>query len=136
GRRPILLICMLGSAIGYLFLGIGGALWILFLGRIIDGITGANFGVSFAYIADITAPEQRDKYFGMIGAILGIGMILGPAIGGLTAKLGYEAPFYFAAALTFANVLFGLFFMPESLSKAQRVQHTKLSDLNPLSSLG
>jgi MFS transporter, DHA1 family, tetracycline resistance protein len=135
GRRPILLLCMAGSAVGYLFLGIGGSLWILFLGRIIDGITGGNFGVTFAYIADITPVEQRGRYFGMLGAISGIGFILGPALGGLVAKLGYEAPFYLAAVFTFANVIYGLIFMPESLSKENRTHKTALSDLNPLSAL-
>ncbi len=135
GRRPILLICLFGSAIGYLLLGIGGALWVLLLGRIIDGITGGNFGVTFAYIADITPPEDRGKYFGWLGAISGIAFIFGPIIGGLVAKLGIEAPFYLAAAVTFANVLFGLFFMPESLSKEKRTTHINIAQLNPLSIL-
>src|SRR3982751_5239065 len=78
GRRPILLICLLGSAIGYLLLGIGGALWVLILGRIIDGLTGGNFGVAFAYVADITSVDERGKYFGMIGAIAGVAVIIGP----------------------------------------------------------
>lgn len=136
GRRPILLICLLGSAIGYLLMGLGGALWMLFLGRIIDGITGGNISVTFAYIADITPPGQRGKYFGMVGAIAGIGFILGPAIGGLVAKLGfYEAPLYLAAAVTLANVIFGLFFMPESLQPAQRTTSITLARLNPLTAL-
>src|SRR5215212_4794301 len=109
GRRPILLICLLGSAVGYLLLGIGGALWVLILGRIIDGLTGANFSVVFAYIADVTPTDERGKYFGLVGAISGIAFILGPAIGGLVAKLGISAPLYLAAAVTFANVIFGLF---------------------------
>lgn len=135
GRRPILLICMFGSAVGYLLFGLGGALWVLFLGRIIDGLTGGNFGVSFAYIADLTPPEQRSKYFGWVGALAGIGFILGPAIGGLTATISLEAPLYLSAALTFANVLFGLFFMPESLPKARRADKVALAQLNPLSIL-
>ncbi len=135
GRRPILLICLFGSAIGYLLLGIGGALWVLFLGRIIDGITGGNYSVSFAYIADVTPPEERAKYFGRVGAIAGIGIIAGPIIGGLLAKFGIEAPFYGAAALTFANIIFGLFFMPESLTKAQRTRSVTLAGLNPFSLL-
>jgi DHA1 family tetracycline resistance protein-like MFS transporter len=135
GRRPILLICLLGSAVGYLLLGIGGALWVLILGRIIDGLTGGNFSVTFAYVADLTPPDERGKYFGWLGAFAGIGIILGPAIGGLVAKLGISAPFYLAAAVTFGNLLFGLLFMPESLSKTQRTPHIHITQLNPFSIL-
>lgn len=134
GRRSILLLCLFGSAVGYLLLGLGGALWVLFMGRIIDGITGGNISVGLAYLADITPPGQRGKYFGMLGAIFGIGFIVGPALGGLIARLGYEAPFYVAAALTFANVVYGLYFMPESLPKAKRSE-VALSQLNPFSAL-
>src|SRR5258708_6982174 len=135
GRRPILLICVLGSAVGYLVMGIGGALWVLFMGRIIDGITGGNISVAFAYIADITPPGQRGKFYGWIGAVFGVGFILGPALGGLVARLGIEAPLYVAAAVTFANVLYGLVAMPESLSAAQRTTSIRIAQLNPLSIL-
>lgn len=135
GRRPILLVCLLGSAIGYLLLGIGGALWILILGRVIDGLTGGNFGVAFAYIADITPADERGRYFGFIGAISGVTFILGPAIGSLLSKISIEAPFYVAAAVTFANVLLGLFFMPESLPKEKRTTKVNIAELNPLSIL-
>ncbi len=135
GRRPILLICLFGSAVGYLLLGIGGALWVLILGRIIDGLTGGNFSVTFAYVADLTLPDERGKYFGWLGAFSGIGIILGPAIGGLVARLGLSAPLYLAAAVTFGNLLFGLVFMPESLSKAQRTSHIHITQLNPFSIL-
>jgi len=131
GRRPILLICVAGSAVGYLLLGVGGALWVLFLGRIIDGLTGANFSVAFAYIADVTEPDQRAKYFGLTGAISGIGMILGPTIGGLLARFGYTAPLYAAAAITVANLIFGLIFMPESLTPGERTGTVTLAKLNP-----
>ncbi|HLY27869.1 MAG TPA: MFS transporter [Aggregatilineales bacterium] len=134
GRRPILLLCMVGSAVGYLLMGIGGALWVLFLGRIIDGITGGNMSVAFAYVADSTPPGQRGRYFGLMGAVFGIGFIVGPALGGLIARLGVAAPFYVTAALTTANILYGLFFMPESLTQEKRSE-VKLSHLNPLSAL-
>jgi DHA1 family tetracycline resistance protein-like MFS transporter len=132
GRKPILLFCMIGSAVGYLLLGVGGALWVLFLGRIIDGITGANFSVSFAYIADVTPQEERGKYFGWVGALAGIGFIIGPVIGGLLAKVSYEAPFYAAAVVTFLNVFYGIFFMPESLTPEKRSKQISLIGLNPL----
>src|SRR5690349_22306911 len=130
GRRAILLICLLGSAVGFLLLGIGGALWVLFLGRIIDGITGANMSVGFAFIADVVPPGQRGKFFGMMGAIMGIGFIVGPAIGGVLATFGVEASFYAAAALTFVNLIYGYFFMPESLPPEKRSQ-LKVAALKP-----
>lgn len=134
GRRGVLLVCILGSAIGYLLLGVGGALWVLFLGRIIDGITGANISVTLAFITDVTPPGQRGKFFGMIGAIMGIGFIVGPAIGGVLAHFGIEFPFYAAAALALANVVYGFFFMPESLAKENRSQ-LKMAAINPFSAL-
>src|SRR5215510_2302347 len=94
GRRPILLLCLLGSAAGFLLLGIGGALGVLFLGRIIDGLTGANSSMIMAYVADITPSRERGKYYGLIGALEGLGLVLGPTVGGLLAKFGIEAPFY------------------------------------------
>ncbi|GHO86364.1 MFS transporter [Dictyobacter formicarum] len=132
GRRPVLFICLLGSAIGYLFFGLGGALWLLFLGRIIDGLTGGNFSVLFAYIADITKPEERGKYFGMAGGIAGVGFILGPSIGGLLANINYSAPFIVAAAIILLNIVWGFFFLPESLHKEQRITTIHWHDLNPL----
>ncbi len=136
GRRSILLICLLGSAVGYLLLGLGGALWVLFLGRIIDGLTGANNGIINACIADIIPPDERGKYFGWTGAAMGVGFILGPAIGGLLAKFGYEVPFYVAAVITFINVIYGFLFMPETLPAVARVRSIKASQLNPVSTLG
>ena len=135
GRRPILLICLLGSAIGYLIFGIGGALWVLFLARIIDGITGGNITVAYAYIADLTPPGERGKYFGWVGAISGIGLIAGPAIGGLLAKIDLSAPLYFAAAVTLFNAVYGLFFTPESLKPERRATNFSIAGLNPFSTL-
>ncbi|WP_297635989.1 MFS transporter [uncultured Clostridium sp.] len=135
GRRPILLICLLGSSIGYLIFGIGGALWMLFLGRIIDGITGGNITTIFAYFSDITTEENRTKYFGWISAIVGIGTILGPILGGLLSKFGYATPLYFGATITFFNLIYGLFYMPESLDKTNRLESITLIKLNPFSQL-
>jgi DHA1 family tetracycline resistance protein-like MFS transporter len=136
GRRPVLFVCLLGSAIGYLLFGLGGALWMLFLGRVIDGLTGGNFSVLFAYIADITEPEERGKYFGMVGGFSGVGFILGPAIGGLLASINYRVPFIVAAAVILLDLIWGLFFLPESLRKEHRVTSIRLHDLNPLKQLG
>ena len=137
GRKPVLLVCLVGSAVGYLMLGMGGALWVLFLGRILDGITGGTVGAIFAYIADITRPEERTRYYGLVGAISGLGFVLGPALGGVLAKYGgISAPAYFAAAATLLNVLWGWWAMPESLAPERRSHGVKLSALNPLSQLG
>ncbi len=135
GRRPILLICLLGSVVGYLMMGVGGTLWVLFVGRAIDGLTGANTSILIAYIADITPEKDRGKYFGWIGAIGAISIVLGPALGGLMAKFGYETPFYIAAAVEFAAVIFGLLFLPESLSVEKRTTSISMAKLNPFSTL-
>lgn len=131
GRRPLLLICLLGSAIGYLVFGIGGALWVLFAGRIIEGITGGSIGTIFAYFADIIPPEQRTKYFGWVSAVVGVGTVIGPTVGGLLAKIDYSAPMYFGAIITLVNVIYGFFFMPESLAKKHRLKEITLVRLNP-----
>ena len=131
GRRPILLICLLGSTIGYLIFGMGGALWVLFLGRIIDGITGGNISTLFAYFADITPREQRTKYFGWISAIAGIGGAIGPTLGGLLAKFGYSVPMYFVAIITLLNLIYGIIYMTESLDKNNRLKNITFTRLNP-----
>lgn len=135
GRRPILLLCLFGSALGYALFGWGGALWVLFLGRVIDGLTGGNFSILAAYISDVTTPEERSSYFGKFGAAAGVGFIVGPVIGGFAARWGYQAPVYVAAALTLFNMLWGYFFLAESLPVAQRSTHVGLRHLNPLTQL-
>ena len=135
GRRPILLVCLLGSVIGYLVFGIGGALWVLFAGRIIDGITGGNISTIFAYFADITPREQRTKYFGWISAVAGVGTVLGPTIGGLLAKFGYSVPMYFGAIITLINLVYGIFYMPESLDNNNRLKKITFVRLNPFTQL-
>lgn len=135
GRRPLLLICLLGSAIGYLIFGIGGSLWILFLGRIIDGVTGGSISTIFAYFADITPKEQRTKYFGWISAIAGIGAAIGPTLGGLLAKFGYAVPMYFGAIITLLNFVYGILYMPESLHENDRLKKITFVRLNPFTQL-
>jgi MFS transporter, DHA1 family, tetracycline resistance protein len=135
GRRPILLICLAGSALGYVFFGIGGSLWVLFLGRIIDGLTGGDISILSAYVADVSEPEERGKLFGLFGAAMGMGFIVGPVIGGWTAKISYEAPFFLSAGLTGLIMLMALIYMPESLNKSQRSTSIRLSELNPLKQL-
>lgn len=135
GRRPLLLLCLLGSAVGYLVFGIGGALWVLFAGRIIEGITGGSISTIFAYFADIIPREQRTKYFGWMSAVVGVGTVIGPTVGGLLAKFGYAVPMYFGAGITLLNVIYGYFFMPESLAKNNRLKEIALVRLNPFTQL-
>lgn len=121
GRRPILLISLLGFGIDYIVLAMAPSYGWLFAGRIIAGITGASFTTASAYIADISTDEtSRAKNFGLIGAAFGLGFVLGPALGGLLAKFGLRAPFYAAAVLCLINCLYGYFFLPESLAKENR----------------
>ena len=135
GRRPLLLVCLLGSAIGYLIFGIGGALWVLFVGRIIEGITGGSISTIFAYFADIIPREQRTKYFGWVSAVVGVGTIIGPTLGGLLAKFGYSVPMYFGAIVTLVNVVYGFLYMPESLNKNNRLKEITFVRLNPFTQL-
>ncbi len=135
GRRPLLLICLFGSSIGYLIFGIGGALWVLFAGRIIEGITGGSISTIFAYFADITPREQRTKYFGWVSAVAGAGSVIGPTLGGLLAKFGYSAPMYFGAIITLLNVIYGILYMPESLAKGSRLEKITFVRLNPFTQL-
>lgn len=136
GRRPILLFSIVGSAFGYFLFGLAGSLWVLFLGRIIDGITGGNISTAQAYIADVTPPADRSKNFGLIGAAFGLGFIIGPSLGGLFAKISLQAPAYAAAILSLLTAAAGFFFMPESLPEHRRRASIRLTDLNPLRQLG
>ncbi len=136
GRRPVLFVCLIGSAVGYLLFGLGGTLPLLFLGRIIDGLTGGNFSVLFAYIADITEPENRGRYFGLVAGFSGAGFIIGPSIGGLLAGINYTLPFLVACAVILLNLVWGFLFLPESLSRERRVTSIRLRDLNPLQQIG
>lgn len=135
GRRLILLACLIGSVIGYLIFGIGGSLTILYIGRIIDGITGGDISTIFAYVADITPPQERGKTYGLVGATVGLGFMIGPTIGGLTSMIHLNAPLFLAAGVTFLNFLFGLFILPESLPKKHRMTDFSLHHLNPLTNL-
>jgi DHA1 family tetracycline resistance protein-like MFS transporter len=135
GRRPILLICLIGSTIGYIVFGIGGALWVLILGRVIDGLTGGDFSVLAAYVADVTEPEERGKFYGYFGAAVGVGTIVGPVIGGFAATFGYNMPVFLSAGFTGIIVLLSLFFLPESLEKKYRKTRISLGELNPLKQL-
>jgi DHA1 family tetracycline resistance protein-like MFS transporter len=120
GRRPVLVASIAGTALGFLVLGLARSLWMLFLGRIIDGVTGGNVTVAQAYIADVSNPEHRGQALGLIGASFGIGFILGPATGGLLSRFGYAVPALVAAGVAFLNMLAVAAFLPESLSDEQK----------------
>src|SRR6187402_238420 len=109
GRRPVLLLSLLGFGIDYIFLALAPTIWWLFLGRIIAGMFGASFTTATAYIADISTEENRAQNFGMIGAAFGLGFIIGPGLGGLLGEVGPRVPFIVAAALTFMNAMYGYF---------------------------
>jgi DHA1 family tetracycline resistance protein-like MFS transporter len=120
GRRPLLLLAVAGLGFDYLLHALAPTLGWLFVGRVLAGICGASWVIANAYITDITAPEERGKYFGMLGAAFGLGFILGPAIGGVLGEYGARVPFYAAAAISLLNFVFGYFVLPESLPPEKR----------------
>ncbi|MEI9946611.1 MAG: MFS transporter [Chitinophagaceae bacterium] len=133
GRKSILLISLLGSAIGYMLLGIGGALWVLFLGRIIDGLTAGNQSTLFAYITDSTEPRERGKWFGYLGGAIGLGFMIGPSIGGLLGSASITLPFFITAGITLVSMLCIILFVPESLPVEKRTTHLTLKSFNTFS---
>ncbi|MBP1596186.1 MAG: Multidrug resistance protein [Acidobacteria bacterium] len=120
GRRPLILISLAGSSIGFLIFGLAHTLTGLFVGRMVAGIAGAIIPTTQAYIADVTPPESRAKGMGLVGAAFGLGFILGPAIGGLLAPYGYNVPILLASALAGLNLVFAYFKLPESLTPEAR----------------
>src|SRR6476619_6108590 len=122
GRRPVLFISVVGTAVGFALMGMAHSMTLLFAGRIIAGITGGNIAIPQAYIADVTTPEKRSRAMGMIGAAFGLGFTFGPLIGGLMSRISYGAPFFFSAGLAVINAALIYLLLPESLSREQRAQ--------------
>jgi MFS transporter, DHA1 family, tetracycline resistance protein len=134
GRRPIVLLSITGLGLDYILMALAPTLGWLFVGRVISGITSAGFATAAAYIADVTAPEDRAKSFGLIGAAFGLGFVLGPALGGILGSIGPRIPFWVSAALCLANALYGLFVLPESLPPERRAGFS-WRRANPMGSL-
>jgi MFS transporter, DHA1 family, tetracycline resistance protein len=134
GRRPVVLISNFGLGLDYVLMALAPNLWWLFVGRVISGISSATVAASFAYITDVTAAEQRAAKFGMIGAAFGLGFVLGPALGGVLGAVDPRLPFWVAAGLSLLNGLYGLFVLPESLPRKQRMAF-EWRRANPVGSL-
>ena len=131
GRKPILVISVFGSALGFVLFGVGGALWVLLVSRIIDGLTAGDMPVMFAYVADITPPEDRARRYGLLGALSGIGFMIGPALGGLLAHINLAAPVFATAAIAVVIGLLSALALPESLPKQDRKASLDVAQLNP-----
>lgn len=134
GRRPVLLLSLFGAGVDYIFMAFAPNLGLLFLGRLIAGISGASYTVATAYLADISDDSNRAKNFGLMGAGFGLGFILGPAVGGMVASYGLAYPFLVSACLNLINFMFGFFVLPESLPQSLR-RDFRWSELNPFASL-
>ena len=120
GRRPLLLLAVFGLGVDYLFSALAPTLFWLFVGRAIAGLCGSSYVIANAYIADVTAQEDRAKAYGMVGAAFGVGFVLGPALGGLLGQFGPRVPFYVAAAISTLNFIYGWYVLPETLPREKR----------------
>jgi DHA1 family tetracycline resistance protein-like MFS transporter len=134
GRRPVILISNFGLGFDYILMALAPGIGLLFVGRIISGITGASMSTAQAYIADVSPPEKRAANFGLMSVAFGLGFILGPAAGGLLGQVDPRLPFWVAAGLSLANACYGYFVLPESLNPASRTAFS-WGKANPLGSL-
>jgi len=131
GRRPVIIIAGFGAALGYLLFGIGGSIGMLLLGRIVQGLTAGDLPALFAYLADITPPEKRARRFGILGALSGIGTMVGPALGGLLAAIDIDLPVFVTAAIAAVIAVLSIFLLPESLAPEKRTARLQLTALHP-----
>ncbi len=132
GRRPVIVVAAFGAAIGFATFGIGGSIWVLLAGRIIQGVTAGDMPALFAYAADITPAEQRAKRFGLLGALSGIGFMVGPALGGLLAAVDVDLPVFVTAGIALLVAVLCFFFLPESLKPENRTPTLQLEQLHPV----
>jgi MFS transporter, DHA1 family, tetracycline resistance protein len=135
GRRPVILLSNLGLGLDFVLMALAPSLWLLFVGRIISGMTAASFTTANAYIADVTAPEKRAGAFGLLGGAFGIGFIIGPALGGFLGSIDLRLPFWVAAGLALANFMYGFFILPESLPPERRTAKFEPHTAHPLGAL-
>ena len=134
GRRPILIAALVVLSLDYVIMALANSFWLLIVGRTVAGLAGATYITATAYIADISSSKEKAANFGLIGAAFGIGFVLGPALGGIAAEISITAPFWFAAALSAGNALFGYFVLTESLPPNKR-RPFGMHDLNPFKSI-
>ncbi len=114
GRKPVIIVSLIGTAVGSFVTGIAGALWVLFVGRIIDGASGASIAVAQSAVVDLGKPEQRARMLGLLGMAFGVGFVVGPALGGLAALGGPHVPFFVASGLAAANAIAAVIRLPET----------------------
>ena len=132
GRRPVIVVAAFGAAIGFATFGIGGSIWVLLAGRIIQGVTAGDMPALFAYAADITPAEQRAKRFGLLGALSGIGFMIGPALGGLLAAADVDLPVFVTAGIALLVAILSFLVLPESLKPENRTATLQLEQLHPV----
>lgn len=135
GRRPVILLSCLGLGLDFIIIALAPTLAWLFVARVISGVFSASFTTANAYVADITAPEQRARSYGMIGAAFGVGFTLGPVLGGWLGEIDLRLPFWFAAGLALLNFCYGLFVLPESLPPEKRAKRFDWLAIRPHASL-
>ena len=136
GRRPVILLSNLGLGLDFVLMALANTLPLLFLGRVISGVTAASVATANAYLADVTPPEGRTRAFGLLGAAFGIGFVVGPAVGGMLGEIDLRAPFWVAAGLSLCNFLYGWFVLPESLPRERRTPRIDWRRANPVGALG
>lgn len=135
GRRPVILLSNLGLGLDFVLMALAPSLWLLFVGRIISGMTAASFTTANAYIADITPADKRAGAFGLLGGAFGIGFIIGPALGGFLGGIDLRLPFWVAAGLALANFMYGFFILPESLPPERRAAKFEPHTAHPMGAL-
>lgn len=135
GRRPVIVLASFGAAVGFVTFGIGGSIWVLLAGRIIQGITSGDMPALFAYAADITPAADRAKRFGLLGALSGIGFMVGPALGGLLAAIDLDLPVFVTAGIALVIAVLSALWLPESLREENRTPAFQLAAAHPFSAI-